>query len=519
MKVRFAPSPTGKVHIGNIRAAIFNYLLARHNGGEFLIRVEDTDIERSTPEAIKALFEVMEWLNLDFDGEPFYQTSQAELHLATAEKLIAQGDAYRHAKGDTGEATIYRIPWNCDNMTGIKTVGTQTMTVHPDVPVKIDYTGISFAGVSKKGKPMESEACLAGFKDLEILDADGNVLFTLNDKIDGVLAGTDSFTVENASSFQFTRRTVGYTDLVKGELSKPLDSMKDVVIVRSNGTPIFHLSNVIDDITQQVTHIVRGDDHVENTYRHILMFQSIGGKAPEYAHLPMIVNQAGKPYSKRDGDAFVGDFKDNGFLPEALFNYLTLLGWSPGDDQEKMTRETIIKLFTLDRVNSNAAQMDMKKLTNLNAQYIAEMEPALFTEKIATLLERPVDAYLTSVCELMQIRTSLFNDCQSWGYFFSADFDYDPKASKKTIAKEAVREQLKLAKEKLAEVSEWNVENIDAAIKAAAIAQELGEFKLHQPFRIAITGVGNGAGVLEIAELLGQEQVIARLEKLFTTEF
>ncbi len=520
VRVRFAPSPTGKVHIGNIRAAIFNYLFARHNEGKFLLRVEDTDIERSTPEAIEALFEVMEWLGLDYDEEAFYQTSQAELHLEMAEKLIAQGDAYKHAKGEGGAAVLYRMPWNCDNMEGIKNVGTATFAVHPEVPVKIDHTGISFAQVSKKGKAMETEACLAGFKDLKIYNADNEVVFELNDKIDLVLKGEESCHITTATRFEFTRRTVGYTDLVKGELSKPLDSMKDMVIVRSNGTPIFHLSNVCDDITQQITHIIRGDDHVENTYRHILLFQSLGAKAPQYGHLPMIVNASGKPYSKRDGDAFVGDFQDKGFLAGALFNYLSLLGWSPGDDREKMSLEEMIELFTLDRVKSTAAQMDHKKMTHLNGQYLAEMPAEEFVETVKDYLaEQPWfntcedEDYMKAVCNLMQSRTNLFADCAAWAYFFTEEYPCDEKALRKTIGKPEVAAQLIMAKKKMQNLAEWTTESIDMALKATATECEIGEFKLHQPFRVAISGVTNGAGVLEIAELLGQEEVCCRIEK------
>ena len=518
VRVRFAPSPTGKVHIGNIRAAIFNYLFARHNGGKFLLRIEDTDIERSTKEAIDALFDVMTWLGLDYDEEELYQTSQAENHLKSAEQLISQGDAYRHAKGDSGEAVLFRIPWACEKIKGIKTLGTHSFKIHPDFPVTIDYTGLSFAQMSKKGKPMACESCLAGFKDLEILNADDEVIFALNDKIESILSGAVSEEIVGGVSFKFTRRAISYQDLVKGELVKPLDSMKDIVIVRSNGTPIFHLSNICDDITQKITHIVRGDDHVENTYRHLLIYQALGAEAPEYAHLPMIVNQAGKPYSKRDGDAFVGDFREKGFLPEALFNYLSLLGWSAGDDREKMTITELIEAFSMNRVKSNAAQMDMKKLTNLNSQYIAEMPATDFAEVTKQILLKggiTVEGdFFEKVAALMQSRTNLFTDCQTWTYFFTEDFEYDAKAVKKTIAKGETAQYLAEVKNKLELLEEFSQNNIDACLKSVAIDHDQAEFKLHQPFRVAICGVTNGAGVLEIAELLGKDSVCNRLNKV-----
>ena len=517
VRVRFAPSPTGKVHIGNIRAAIFNYLFARHNDGKFLVRVEDTDIERSTTESIDALFDVMNWLELDFDEDPLYQTSQADKHLEAAKKLQEQGDAYYHAKGDGGEALIYRIPWYCDDMDGVKTVGEQTMTIHPDVPVKIDYTGISYAAVSKKGKAVPQEACLAGFKNLKVFGAEEGDLFTLNDKIDEVLAGDKEFVIENPVRLEFTRRSIGYTDLVKGELSKPLDSMKDQVIVRSNGTPIFHLSNVCDDVTQGISHIVRGDDHVENTYRHLFLFQSLGAETPQYAHLPMIVNQSGKPYSKRDGDAFVGDFREKGFQAAALFNYLTLLGWNPGDEREKMTKEELIEAFSLDRVKSAPAQMDIKKLTSLNASCLAEMEITAFIAEVTRTLEGQewfagVDSqYLKKVAQLMQPRTSLFSDSMGWNYFFTENFEYDAKAYKKNVTKGDNIANLKALAANIEALEELTEQSLEATVVKTVAELEVGEFKLHQPLRMVMTGVTSGAGVFEIAALLGKAEVLKRI--------
>jgi glutamyl-tRNA synthetase len=280
LRVRFAPSPTGNVHVGNIRAAIFNWLLARHHGaeGKFLLRVEDTDRERSTPEAIKTLLECMAWLGLDFDEPETYQSKQTERHLAVAEDLIARGFAYRDKKGGEGECVVFRMP-----------------------------------------------------KDGELR----------------------------------------YRDLVKGEMKKKAKDTQDFVIVRSDGTPVFHLANVVDDIDMGVTTVIRGDDHVENTFKHIELFKAIGAPPPEYGHLPMIVNAQGKPYSKRDGAAFVGEFREQGYLPEALFNFLLLLGWNPGDEREIMSRDEMISLFTLDKCSSSASRFDLKKLKWMNGEYIA----------------------------------------------------------------------------------------------------------------------------------------------------
>ena len=316
------------------------------------------------------------------------------------------------------------------------------LPVHPGEPVAVSAAGVEFAGISTKGKPTPGGGALAGFLDLRVLDAKGACLFALAEHLDEILEQGAAFSLAGADRIRFTRRQVAYTDMVKGELAKPLDSMKDFVIVRSDGSPVFHLANVCDDITQGITHIIRGDDHVENTYRHIFLFAALGAQPPRYGHLPMIVNAQGKPYSKRDGDAFVGDFRDKGFLPEALFNYLTLLGWSPGDDREKMGRDELVAAFRLDRVQQSSAQVDLRKLQNLNGQYIAEMPFAEFVANCrAAATGRPwfaaADAGLfEQVAALLQSRTKLFADVAGWDYFFVDVPEYDAKALAKFVAKD-----------------------------------------------------------------------------------
>ena len=293
IRVRFAPSPTGKVHIGNIRAAIYNWLFARHTGGKFLLRVEDTDLERSTPEAIQVLFDCMKWLGLDWDEEVFYQTKNVKRHLEVVDQLLASGHAYKvertSREGKTGVVTMFKMP--------------------------------------KEG-------------------------------------------------------TIEFDDIVKGHMAKKAEDIQDFAIVRSDGSPIFHIANVVDDIDQRVTHIIRGDDHVENTFKHICIFRALGAEVPRYAHLSMIVNQQGKPYSKRDGAAFVGEYREQGYLPEALFNYLLLLGWNPGDDREVLSREEMVKLFELEKVHVTAAMFDPKKLAWMNGEYIKKIPAAEFRDML-----------------------------------------------------------------------------------------------------------------------------------------
>lgn len=422
VRVRFAPSPTGQVHIGNIRVAIFNWLFARHSGGRFLLRVEDTDRERSTPEAVQAVLDVMAWLGLDYDEEPVYQSARAEAHGAAAEHLLSCGAAYREDRGGKGECVVFRMP------------------------------------------------------------------------------GAD----------------VVFRDEIKGDLRKQAEDLQDFVIVRSNGTPVFHLANVVDDIAMNVSHVIRGDDHIENTYRHVVLFRALGAEPPKYAHLPMIVNQHGKPYSKRDGDAYVGDFRARGFNPDALFNYLSLLGWSPGEDREKMTRNEAIELFTLDRVKSSAAQFDLRKLMHLNAEYVAELPPDVFIARVREALSgvawaQNVDRdYFRRVAGLMQTRTHLFLYAEGWSYFFRDDIDYDAKAVRKYVQKEGRPEALASLRTLLAEC-EFTVEAVERALRQAEAGAGLGEGKLNQAVRVAVTGTAVGAGVYETIALLGRERVLRRL--------
>ncbi|MCK5849809.1 MAG: glutamate--tRNA ligase [Kiritimatiellae bacterium] len=425
VRVRFAPSPTGEVHIGNIRVAIFNWLFARHNGGDFLLRIEDTDKERSTQQAVDVLFDVMSWLKLDYDEPPVYQSTRMDKHLAAADKLLEQGLAYREDKGDTGKGacTIFRMP----------------------------------------------------------------------------------------------NKRISFVDEVKGKLQKEAKDLKDFVIVRSNGTPTFHLANIVDDIDMNVTHIIRGDDHVENTFKHVAVYEAMGAQLPVYAHLPMVVNQHGKPYSKRDGECFVGEFRRNGFLAEALVNYLALLGWSPGDDREKMSGEELVSLFSLDRVKSSPGQMDIKKLTHLNGQYIAELPHDVFkTSAMNSLNDKDwantVDEkYFGEVCKLMQSRTHLYTYTADWKYFFSDELEYEEKAVRKQLKKENIRKALEMLSSKLAEI-DFSEKAIEQAIRSVEQVLGIREGKLNQVVRVAATGLSRGAGIYETMSLLGKEKCVVRLD-------
>ena len=429
VRTRFAPSPTGHVHIGNVRVAIFNWLFARRHGGRFLLRVEDTDRERSTPEAVQALHEALAWLDLEPDEEPLYQSARLEAHLAAAEDLVARGLAYREDKGGTGqgEAVVFRMPGN-------------------------DMT---------------------------------------------------------------------FKDEVRGALRKPAASLQDFVIVRSNGRPVFHLANVLDDIEMGVTHVIRGDDHIENTYRHVALYQAVDAPVPRFAHLPMIVNDAGKPYSKRDGDAWVGDFRARGFLPEALFNYLALLGWSPGDDREVMTRAEMVEAFDLAGIQGSAARMDPAKLLWMNGEYIRALPGEELQRRCRAALETaglPLqgldEVYLGRVVALMQERIRLLPDFPGQAvYFFSEDFPFDPKAVRKRLGKEGALEGLRALHERFAALPAFDAASTESALRG--LADERGESagQLVHPVRVAVTGQAGGPSLFDLLEVLGPDRVLARMDR------
>jgi len=431
IRVRFAPSPTGNVHIGNIRAAIFNWLYARHCGGAFLLRVEDTDRERSTPEAIKTLLECMEWLGLNFDEPELYQSAQTAHHVAMAEELVAKGLAYKEDKGGTGkgECIIFRMP--------------------------------------KEG-------------------------------------------------------VVEFTDIIKGHLQKQAVDTQDFVIVRSDGTPVFHLANVLDDITQNVTHIIRGDDHVENTFKHIQLFNAIGATPPLYAHLPMIVNNQGKPYSKRDGAAFVGEFKEQGFLPHTLFNFLALLGWAPGDDRELLTRDEMVAAFTLDRCKSSAARFDLKKLAWMNGEYIRQFPPQEFADELRARLDGAGISYshvtpehFDAIIALLQPRTKVYSEIPgNCRYFFSEDYPFDEAAVAKRLKPEGVPELLESVSAAFVASGDFCHETLHAVVEQLALSRGATLGAYVHPIRVATTGVTEGPGLFELLEVLGRETVCARLGRV-----
>lgn len=419
---RFAPSPTGNVHIGNIRVAIYNWLFAKHNHGNFLLRIEDTDKDRSTDDAINNLFTTLQWLNLNYDEEPLYQSKQESKHLEVAEYLLSKGCAYKENKDNKGECIIFKMP-NGD---------------------------------------------------------------------------------------------ISFNDGIKGELKKPIGDIDDFVLVRSNGKPVFHLANVVDDIEQNITHIIRGDDHIENTYKHIALYQALNADIPSFSHLPMIVNSQGKPFSKRDGDAYVSDFKKRGYLPQAFVNYLVLLGWSPGNDQEIMSVDEMINMFAIERCQSSPAQFDEKKMKWMNGEYLSKISNESFNKeafKIITSLHSSASENLVKkVIALIRDRVKVFEDIEKLvNYFFVDNIEYDEKLIAKKIKKEGIKELFNyftLEISKIDSIDKVSLKKIiDDYIKETG--KSYGEVMI--PLRIAVSGASGGPDLIGVLSALGKPTIIERI--------
>jgi glutamyl-tRNA synthetase len=320
--------------------------------------------------------------------------------------------------------------------------------------------------------------------------------------------------------FRMPGTDMSFHDEIKGDLRKGAADMKDFVIVRSNGTPVFHLANVVDDIHMNVTHVIRGDDHVENTYRHVALFQALGASVPKYAHLPMIVNAQGKPYSKRDGDAYVGEFKEKGYLPGALFNFLALLGWSPGDGREILSRDEMVSCFGLDRVRSAPSQFDTVKLQWMNGEYMRRLPPGECEAGcLGNLREQPwFDGSPESV-ELARRVLAIMGDrikrfaetAEQTVYFFTESFPWDEKAVRKRLMKEGAADLLAALRDRLASAPAFDAPSLEALLHVVAAERGAGIGELIHPVRVAVSGRATGPGLFDLLAVLGRERSLARI--------
>ena len=420
VKTRFAPSPTGYLHVGGARTALFNWLYARANGGHFVLRVEDTDAARNTEEAREAIFGGLEWLGIDWDEGPFYQSQRQEIY-----------DRYWKILEDGGY-------------------------IYPDPE-------------------------------------------------------------SGALRFKSPKETLTFEDKVCGEITVDRSAEPDMTLRRPDGSYIFHFVNVVDDIEMGITHVIRGEDHLMNTPKHLEIYKALGATPPVFAHIPLILNEDGSKMSKRDQGAAVGSYPADGFLPEAVMNYLCLLGWNPKDDREKLSLEEILALFDWDHLNSSNAKFGLEKCQWLNGQYLAELTPEQFAE--AALPFAP-EGTPPALLPLVQQKVRLLSEVKEWlRPILEDDFPTDPEAAGKVTSNPDTSANLEAVATALSGIGEWTQDSIKDAVATTATALGTKPGKLMFPLRVASTGVAQGTDLLATLELLGQERTVARIRNRITSIF
>ena len=423
VRVRFAPSPTGYLHIGSARTALFNWLYARHNKGAFIIRIEDTDKERSRPEYLEEILASLKWLFMTWDGELSFQSERFDIYKKYANTLVEKGLAYLE-----GPAIIFKVE------------------------------------KSKK---------------------------------------------------------VAFEDMIRGRVEFSTDEIKDQVLMKSDGTPTYNFACVVDDHEMQITHVIRGDDHISNTPKQVMLYEALGLELPKFAHIPLILSKDGGRMSKRHGATSIFEYKNMGFLPEALVNYLSLMGWSPGNDVEILPIEGIIKLFDVKDVNKTGAIFDMDKLSWMNGQYIKSMDTDELARRSEEYLKgkNVIDGKFDrerwrGIAAVYKERTRTLEDFAGvYKIFFSDEAEYDEKAVEKYLKKPNSRDIINRCKSAIEAGGKFDKVSIEEAYRKLADELKIKTAELIHPTRVAISGKTVGAGLFDMMELLGREKVLKRLTK------
>jgi glutamyl-tRNA synthetase len=452
---RFPPSPTGYLHIGGARTALFNWLFARKNGGKFILRIEDTDVARSTDEATRAIIESLQWLGMDWDEGPFFQSQRYPIYREYVERLLLSGKAY----------------FCCCTPEELETRRQEAK--------------------AKGLKPKYDGRC----RNLGLGKAAGSVVRLKSPEIG---------------------KTV-FEDLVKGPVAFDNAELDDLVLLRSDETPTYHLAVVIDDITMGVTHVIRGDDHVNNTPRQVMIYEALGETLPFYAHVPMILGSDRTRLSKRHGATSVLAYRDLGFLPHALLNALVRIGWSHGD-QEKFTPEELIEKFSLEGVGKSAGIFNMEKLLDMNAQYIREaatpyladlLMPFLANLGLKNVERRKVE----QAVETLKARSrTLVEMAESGRFYFEEDIGYEPKADGKFLKPE-ILQLLSEIKARLHDADDFTQKGLEETFVHFLDEKQIKLGSIAQPLRVALTGKSASPGLFEVMEILGKETVLERIEK------
>lgn len=448
---RFAPSPTGLLHLGGARTALFSWLHSKSLEGDCLLRLEDTDQERSKQKYTDSIIESFRWMGIEFDQEPFYQSKNKEIHLNRVQELVNNGKAYYC------ECSTERL---------------KQLREHQE----------------KEGKkPKYDGKC----RDLNIKDSKDSVIRFKNPDTG----------------------LVSFQDVVRGKIEVANKELDDLILVRSDGTPTYNLCVVVDDIDMGISHVIRGDDHINNTFRQINIFKALDEEVPVYGHVPMILGEDGKRMSKRHGAINVLDYKDLGILPEALLNYIVRLGWSYGD-QEIFNLEELTKIFKEGKLNNSPASFSMEKLLWFNREYFLKIDNQLLLEKLIPISKQFIqNDYSLRVVSLIKERCSLLSEFEEEGsYFYQESLNINPKDSDKTFHQDAI-EILNMLLKAFIEIKEWDLKNIKQIISSVMDHKGVGMPAVGKPFRLAITGRTNSASIDETALILGKEKVVKRLKQ------
>lgn len=477
VRTRFAPSPTGSMHVGNLHTALFSWLTARQAGGGFVLRIEDTDEVRSTAESLAVIFDGLRWLGLDWDEgpdvggphAPYVQSERLDLYQAHLTKLLDQGRAYR----------CYCTPEELEQEREI---------------------------MRARGLPPRY-----GGRCAKLTSAQERAL------LDQGRPACVRFRVKETGS------TV-IRDLIQGDVTYENALIADTVLLKTSGYPTFHFAVVVDDAAMQISHVVRGVEHLPNTQIHMQLQEALGLPTPRYAHLPIILGTDRTKLSKRHGAVAVTEYEALGYLPEAMLNFLALLGWSPGDEREFLTREEIARHFSLAACSKAPAVFDLKKAEWINGEHIVRADPAALVPLILPRLQaaglfeaEPTPErmeWLLRVVALMQERTKLLAVFEGWArYFFTDDYEYDSRAREQWLGNREVAPQLTALADRLEQLPEWTVEAIEGALRELAAALGVKAAQVIHPCRAAVTGTTVGPSLFHLLELLPRATVVARLRK------
>jgi glutamyl-tRNA synthetase len=457
IKTRFAPSPTGYLHVGGARTALYSWLFARNHDGEFVLRIEDTDLERSTQQAIDAIMDGMNWLGLDWDEGPYFQTKRFDRYNAAIDEMLAAGTAYK----------CY-----CSKE--------RLETLREDQMAKGEKPRYDGRCRHDRSHHDASEPCVVRFANPQ----EGSVVFN---------------------------------DLIRGPIEFSNQELDDLIIRRTDGSPTYNFCVVVDDWDMEITHVVRGEDHINNTPRQINILKALNAPVPEYAHVSMILGDDGKKLSKRHGAVSVMQYRDDGYLPEALLNYLVRLGWSHGD-QEVFSIEEMKQMFTLEAVSKSASAFNTDKLLWLNHHYINHMDPNYVATHLQWHIEQEqIDTrngpQLSELVTLLGERCKTLKEMAASCRYFYEDFaEFDADAAKKHL-RPVARQPLEVVRDKLQAITEWNAHNIHEAIQATADELEVGMGKVGMPLRVAVTGGGQSPALDVTVNAIGQSRSLERINK------